>query len=561
MIFTDIDISLYFILILVLVWLAPVFLDFGYRVRSLRVFRLVTWTLAVAGLTGLYLNPYFYSHQEAKNMAISGPEATSQTADSLSSIGYLMYDSEQYTQALFTRPVNHLALVDYELQPWELKQIQPDTISYHTVNPPSGIIDYQISEPYLGDSLTISLDLAGVADLTVYLSNLDELLDSAKVQAGKAELQTLPKTAGKHLYTVVAKSEAETLFEEKIPVVVRPPLTYPVLMLNSYPSFESRFFKDYLAGEGYQIAVRTSVSTDISNTEYINMKAISLATLSGQTLEKFQLIILDPGAFSSMTSAMQQTIYDLVENGKAGALLINADPQQAGEILKASMNSFTQANREGANDVTYYTVNNPSLSAIRYQERTIGYLRKMGIGAFGYAATKDLYRLHLSGEEAMYHDMLRHLIQSIVPMKQQSGFILLSDDPARIDHEMTITFTSASTNPQLYINDARIPVIESPFRPGFYSTTYWPEVTGWSQLFILPDSQQHAFYVHEKESWKALSEHRLAFHNQLAAQTYRPGEHTAFVFKEKRHISPWIFFTLVIICYGLLWAEQKFINP
>jgi hypothetical protein len=45
-------------------------------------------------------------------------------------------------------------------------------------------------------------------------------------------------------------------------------------MLSASPDFESKFLKNWLSENGYAVALRSAISKDKFNSEYINIKPV-----------------------------------------------------------------------------------------------------------------------------------------------------------------------------------------------------------------------------------------------------------------------------------------------
>jgi hypothetical protein len=159
-----------------------------------------------------------------------------------------------------------------------------------------------------GDELTIQgrFKNSSAKKVKLLLKGLSTVLDSVIVGSASTtdfQLTTTPKNSGKIVYSLVAMDGADTLEKESIPVQIDPVKPLKVLMLTASPDFESRFLKNWLSANGYAVAIRSAISKEKYNKEFINLEQFQLDHLTTPVLGKFDLLIGDLAVLKSLRGA------------------------------------------------------------------------------------------------------------------------------------------------------------------------------------------------------------------------------------------------------------------
>ena len=384
-------------------------------------------------------------------------------------------------------------------------------------------------------------------------------MDSTSVKKGNQQttFDFTPKASGNFTYQVIATIGTDTISKETLPFTVNRAEQPSVLMLQSNPNFEARFIKNYLGDYGYSVSSRTRISRDLFNEEFVNTSRKNLKRITSSLLEQFQLIILDKTAYNLLSSGEKQLIKDLNKVGNLGILLINTAPAEMNNLwtyVPTSIESTTAIN--GINFENEIIRSFPTITSIN---KTIGYYESNGIGKVGLLTVESLYQLVLQGQQTSYNTIIQQLTESLLPYQKKDGFIQLINTP-RLLEKTNVKFTSSSSNPTIVIDNTEHPIRESAYRPGLYETDFWPQKEGWTSLYIQPDSIQYDYYVFGSNDWSAKKANDLFLLNDQYSQTLMSNSNPIQI-QEKYFLPKWIYLVAIILSLGLLWAEQRFVNP
>ena len=125
-------------------------------------------------------------------------------------------------------------------------------------------------------------------------------------------LSFTPRQAGKLLYTLSVKDSQGNSQEGNFPIIVNnfSPLT--VLVVLSYPTFESTFLKNFIVSRGNKLVLRSQLSRNNFGYEYVNHEPLKFSTLTKNILDEFDLLIADQATLqrlSNQESSISETIH------------------------------------------------------------------------------------------------------------------------------------------------------------------------------------------------------------------------------------------------------------
>jgi hypothetical protein len=110
------------------------------------------------------------------------------------------------------------------------------------------------------------------------------ILNSEKEQA--FHLGTNLKVAGNYVFSLAIKDSLGNLISrDPLPIVVNEKEKLKILVLNSFPTFETRTLKNFLAEAGHGLVVRSQITRGRFKYEYLNTEPVSIGSLSETTLK------------------------------------------------------------------------------------------------------------------------------------------------------------------------------------------------------------------------------------------------------------------------------------
>ena len=269
--------------------------------------------------------------------------------------------------------LDHLEVYGDGLTKQQWQQLQFETSEYHSSEPLTGFISPQwLKEAVLGESITFSAKLQIAQSRSQPKPNLQSQ-SQTKPKTTKSALHLVqlidvngevlaeqnvrhhevfsfrftPKTMGKHIYRIRLmdkfKDKAldnKVLVDEAIPVNITLASIPRVLIVQSSPNYESKYFKHWLTENSGQLLTITQISKNHVISESVNLpeetarviqdatkKASKLTSLNefitSDVLAHFDLLMIDSKALLSLKNEQHNMIDKVSKNGLG--VLIFAD--------------------------------------------------------------------------------------------------------------------------------------------------------------------------------------------------------------------------------------------
>jgi hypothetical protein len=435
-----------------------------------------------------------------------------------------------------------------------------------------------------GDELHIQgrFKNASSKKVKLVLKGLSTNLDSAIVgpaTIAEFHLTTIPKNQGKYVYSLMVMNGADTLANEPFPVQIEPVKPLKVLMLTASPDFESRFLKNWLSAKGYAVAIRSAISKDKYNKEFINLEQFPLDHISALVLSKFDILIGDLAVLKSL-------------NGQEAAALQQEAAQKGLGIIVQSdstLRSTSWLQRDFPSD--RLAVKNPAPVSLILQGKT-GSHAKLKVGS--------VYIGHQNGTQPLVSDEHGHLLVSstlvgagkivFTPLNNTFSWMLGGNEhdysalwslliskaarkvPVTESWNVLSDLPSVSNPVQLQLESAVVPsvikiesAITSPQQnnriPFEWKTTYWPHGTGW-QTVKQNNGVPSSWYVYKNDDWESI--HTLK--KQADTKAYIAKNAIVDNVTKQIHekvtiaVSKVYFYGLLLIACVFLWVEAKFLQ-
>ncbi|MGY3087687.1 hypothetical protein ACVWYF_000713 [Hymenobacter sp. UYAg731] len=396
---------------------------------------------------------------------------------------------------------------------------------------------------------------------------------------GPFRLRYQPKTAGLATYELLLRRPGQPLLAEPVPVEITAPALPAVLLLTAAPSFEFKFLKNYLAEAHYPVALRTSVSRGLVQTDFVNQPAQPLDRLTPALLAHYSVLIADAATVAALTAAEVQALQAAIRAGRLGLITLaeaaplprtaparpdftvqlrpaNAPPQplawpdEPGEA-RAALPAQLQAN--------------PALRTIITGPRglLLTASRRVGLGFVVVSVVPETFRWGLQGHTAVYASFWSRLLTAAVPPAPAEATWHTGSRWPRPAQPLTLHLAAAfPTVPPTVAALAGGPAVRLALRqdtrlPEWSTAQFWPGEMGWYQVRG-PGRISHNFYVYPPTAWRGpeLRERQQAA-AQLAVETngLKVSEATQATVTE-----PWPagwFFGLFLLAAGYLWLEEK----
>lgn len=419
---------------------------------------------------------------------------------------------------------------------------------------PQGIIQLNIPPGILTNRTSLLSGVWNGEATTLTLIGPEGRLDSASVKSGESfSLAFTPKQQGKFLFELESGNNREAL-----PLEIHNPVPLRILILQQYPSAETRYLKNFLIDQGHRVVMRTQLSKDNFRYEYGNEGSLSVTRITPEILSKVDLLVLANESAAKDAGAIATAVRDGL-----GVLWLPSESEFAKppfgfEFVKTNLDTARLVLESQAVVLPSWPVVNSSTGAsiISNKNQIIAGYKTEGAGKVGYQLVTETYAMVGKGQGKLYGHLWTKVIESLARTSVESSTVRIGNllpiypsDPLEIDLITTLQ------EPELYLDSARLPLLEHALIDGYWSTTGWAIEKGWHQLVSPKDSIARNFFVPSDQSWKALRAANLQKINSVRAH----GELIqSSVGKESyQPISPLWFFVLFVLAAGFLWLAPK----
>jgi hypothetical protein len=430
------------------------------------------------------------------------------------------------------------------------------------------------------------------ASYVLYLDGPGGPVDSAVVVVPGAtvfSLEDAPRQAGRYLYHfVLVTTPGDTLAAEPLGLSVRDPAPLCVLVVQGAPRFETRHLKNWLAGEGGQLAIRSTISRDRYRTEFLNLPERDLSRITPAVLRAFDVAILDERALAAMAASERRALQASVEEEGFGVLLspdlltLNDAPSR-GFFHPFDLQPLDDAGQRRVRLRWENTVLSSSIPAEPYSiapewgvdllmqdesGHAVAAMRIAGLGRVGFSLATETYRWVLEGNAAMHAAYWSHLLSALArPSNGADQWAVGTRGPVFRDEPVTLVLHTAGESPRGVVFSPASPdtvyLVQDPIEPTRWRGTFWPRTTGWHRFATAraasSDETGLWFYVHDPATWIVLQ----AAKKTTATKHF--AEKSASILLEAERTGPlasvpvpmwWWFIPFVASCAGL-WLESK----
>ena len=544
--------------------------------RGLPFFRrLIFALLAIGALLGLALKPALRQELVQGKALLLTPGYENGVADSLKRI-YPRIQTLEYRpgKALdMDASLTSLLVVGHGLASYDLWQLEGREAVFLPASPPDGISRLRSTrEVELGMSLVID----GAYRNAVRGHRLllrdpgGNPRDSAVMPAvshWSFRLATAPKASGNLTYYLEEQdSSGQLIRTDPIPVVVQSPQPMRVLILNTFPTFETRYLKNLLGDKGNEVVVRSQLTRGAYKFEYINSDPKPVYRLTEEGLGEFDLLIADAPSYRSLEPSSRGALRKSVEERGLG-LLIQADDRFLSRPSDQPYFYFRPDGRtdweSGSRDKMVlekypyaFSMEFPVEPVLLPNGKQVGATRPVGRGRVVTTLLKDTYQWVLHGKEGAYRELWAALLRQAAgrhedPIKWESRTGL-----PRRDAPFEFKLRGSLSNQEL-VNEQglRLPLLQDLLIPTLWKGQDYPEHTGWNRLRFTSDSlPEFPYYVYGERDWETLETEGTRKANTLFFEGASTSQTTA---KGLVPVSPWWFFALFLAAMGWLWLEPR----
>ena len=533
--------------------------------------------LAIASLTMLILQPARFQ-EETKGKAIILTEGYRKTQlDSLQSM-YKRIPVENYTKGKtlsLLEQADSLFLLGHGLETYDLWQLDDASVSFLGAEPIAGWTKIShTTNVSLGESLQLFAQYAQPTQghWAILADNTGNPLDSivfGDEEEQVVQLTATPKARGTFVYQLLEKDSTGTILsEEPVPVKIEEGKYLNILMVNTFPTFESKYLKNFLAENGHELQVRTQLTKGKYKFEYFNGASGAVYGLTMDKLEKYDLLIMDTDTYTGLSSTSKGIIEAA---SRLNGLGIFVQPNES--LFRLSKNRFPMAlERDGQTEISLGQVVETLVKypykfgvdvrqqLISVDSTIIAAYVPMEKGKMGTTVLQNTYQMVLDGKDEVYANIWTQILNGMAKSDAtKMTFEALTAIP-RVDEPYEFEWRSLEENPQL-VNEssAPIPLLQDLTVPTKWHGSQYPQKPGWNQFKVANDSTiTFSYYVLDKHQWKTVSmAHTLEANQREFGQGKVFSGTSTSTNRSLKPISLLWFYIVLLLCLGWLWLEPK----
>lgn len=534
--------------------------------------------LLTEGADGDSLNKFFSISNNAIPVLTTGENLKASKKYNAVYVADVCLLSQQY------KDIHTFHVFGYGLQKEQLDSLKDAHLIFHPATLSAGITSIHWPQVIkTGQKLFIqgSFNNPSAYKAKMVLRSFNTTLDSVSIAFGKNEkfqLTTIPKQAGRAVYSIAVIINKDTVEKESAPIQVEKGASLKVLILASSPGFENRFLKNYLSQNGSEVVVRTAISKNKYDKEYLNTAQVNADRITAALLDKFDITIADATELAAISKAELAAIQTQVAQKSMG-LIIKADslvsnsPFYAGRFPLTFLAGNTK--QQVVVNLSDSTGNLPALPIenllfIRHrgstqplvsdkQNRIFVNNALYGTGKIIVTTLTNTYNWALSGNQNEYDKFWTTLLNKAAakPATDEAWFI--SPSPARINEAVQLQVeTNNAGVPKGLVAESDVYLKSNDDLPYQWTGTFYPAKEGW-QPGIGLNGKAFYWYAYNKNDWKNIDAlKKIKATEQYVAENLHASKKESKAAKPvEREIPKLLFFFLFLLSAGFLWFEDK----
>jgi hypothetical protein len=405
--------------------------------------------------------------------------------------------------------------------------------------------------------------------------------DSVRLATGSGafRLSYPPKVAGLARYKVQLRRASQPTITEPLPLQISTTPLPPVLLLAAVPGFEFKFLKNTLAAVGRAVALRTTVSRGLVQTEFLNQPAQPLDHLTPSLLARYAVVVADAATLATLPGTESQALRAAVQQGRLGLVVLAdatalpaATPARAAFAVQplpvagavaqplrwpdapATVRALLPARlRPGA--ALRPLITGPGAALVAAGQR-------YGLGSVVVSVVPETFRWALQGQAAAYASFWSQLLTAATPPPGPAATWQVLDRWPHPHQPLTLRLAGArpatlpTVQPLAGGAAVSLALAQDTRLPEWSAASYWPAGAGWHRVQG-PGRTTHHFYVYDSAAWHGPA--LQADEQALAARATGAG--TKALAPATATVSqPWPagwFFGLFLLAAGFLWLEEK----
>ncbi len=528
-------------------------------------------TLTVFALCCIFLRPSVYIASSTKGVVLT-QGYDSRKLDSLAKVikglKKIRYNPGRFIEKELS-DIEELTILGEGIHPFDFWQLNGHKVHYDLPDLPEGLVKLKYEPEYIvGDSLYIKGLYRNTDEgRRLYLQTASGSVVDSVILVNEPEqtfvLKGMLKADGKFVYQIVERDDKDNeICKNPIPVVILEKERLKVLIINQFPSFETKYLKNFLAEEGHEVVVRNQITKRKYKFEYFNTDVEPIYAITEKSLENFDLFVIDTPTFLNLSQNSRNTIDEAIQ-AKALGLLV-----QPNELLFNRLGNLMDIKTKPDKTTTILFSGNKKVKLEKYPYRfeeaglkddmieDYGYLQLVGQGKKGTTLLKNTYELVLGGKSGIYRKLWTNIIDRLSKKSQGIGEFQCDGQFVFQHQPYEVKLYSGLSSPVVQHSDGyELPAIQGILMQDAWRVKTYPRYKGWNSMRLEADTTIiHDYYVMDTAQWKTLTSEYLIKANR---RYFNEETNTAKKVRVLHVISPIWFFIIFVLGSGYLWLEPK----
>jgi len=375
-----------------------------------------------------------------------------------------------------------------------------------------------------------------------------------------------PKASGNYVYQLSEKDSAGVVINSNpLPIEIKQKQPLRVLILNNFPTFETKYLKNFLSEEGHEVVVRSQLTKGKFKFEYFNTTSLPVYQFTDEILKQFDLVIVDADTYFSFGSTIKNRFEKNIRENGLGVFI-----QPSDFIFNRSASwSYFRFNRD---DIKEVQILNSTIALEKYpyefdeeflvspiivgDGKTIAAYKQMALGRVATTTLLGSYQMLLNSSDQTYKSIWTNILDEIAKPKIVPIEWKAETQIPKVDEPFDFSlYTNQQEFPVIDEDSVRTPMLQKLMVSTHFTGTIYPKKIGWQHLNIDGDStSQFSFFVYDSVDWKALSSTQNIVLNQKKFKTDVNKNKTVI---SNRPVSPLLFYILFLLGVGWLWLSPK----
>ena len=354
--------------------------------------------------------------------------------------------------------------------------------------------------------------------------------------------------------------------KEPLPFIVKGKKPLHIFIANTFPTFETKYLKNFLVDRGHQVVVRSQLTKGTYKFENYNREATSIYGFTSKNIQDFDLIVLDISTLKGLSNASLRALQQAIQTQGLGVFIqpkegmnsnlpnwVNLGVKTVNSIntqllgYKDKLDSYPFRFKQETYTQTIHIDNDQTVSGYVYY----------GLGKIGSTSLLDTYSLVLNGNEKSYASIWSDMISTLSKKEQlltkwmPKNRLVYQDEPYHFEVQSVLDSIAILNTIEAYI-----PLKGEVFSIQDWSGTDYPHKIGWNTLSIKNDSlSKHQYYVYDTLNWQAMRANHILKNTVEALNKKQTQSEIKKVFLP---VSLFWFFIVFVLTSSYLWAAPRF---